>query len=69
MIYKVWIHVEEIDEDHDHYEDVREPYPVGEFNSLEEAEELADQLETYVGSESHQNDLRLLRESKDQEKE
>lgn len=25
MIYKVWLKIEEIDEEHDHYEDVSEP--------------------------------------------
>jgi len=33
MIYKIWIHIEEIDEDKDHYEDIDEPYQAGSFNS------------------------------------
>jgi predicted RNA-binding Zn-ribbon protein involved in translation (DUF1610 family) len=33
MIYKIWIHIEEIDEDKDHYEDIDEPYVAGSFNT------------------------------------
>ena len=33
MIYKIWIHIEEIDEDKDHYEDIDEPYIAGSFNT------------------------------------
>ena len=37
--YKVWVHIEEIDEDLDHYEDVGMPVSEGEYNTLDEAEE------------------------------
>ena len=33
MIYKAWIHIEEIDEDKDHYKDIGEPYEAGSFNT------------------------------------
>lgn len=38
MIYKVWLTIEEIDEDKDHYVDVSEPVSlIQKFNSREEA--------------------------------
>jgi len=39
--YKVWIHVEEIDEEEDTYEDVGLPEELGVFSTLEEAEQFA----------------------------
>jgi DNA-directed RNA polymerase subunit RPC12/RpoP len=42
--FKVWIHIEEINEDSDVYADVGEPWGVGEFDTLEEAEELREHL-------------------------
>jgi hypothetical protein len=48
-VFKVWIHIEEIDEDEDLYEDVDIPYAVGEFNTLEEAEKLRDAINTLAG--------------------
>jgi predicted RNA-binding Zn-ribbon protein involved in translation (DUF1610 family) len=33
MIYKAWIHIEEIDEGKDHYKDIGEPYEAGSFNT------------------------------------
>jgi predicted RNA-binding Zn-ribbon protein involved in translation (DUF1610 family) len=33
MIYKAWIHIEEIDEDRDRYKDIGEPYEAGSFNT------------------------------------
>ena len=45
MIYKVWIHVEEIDEENDHYEDITEPVEVARFANEIKAIEFADTLE------------------------
>lgn len=42
--YKVWVHVEEIDEDGDSYEDIGLPDSIGEFNTIEEAESLVSEL-------------------------
>ena len=36
--YKLWVHIEEIDEDADSYADIDEPHSVGEFDAQEEAE-------------------------------
>jgi hypothetical protein len=33
MIYKIWIHIEEIDEAKDHYKDIDESYEAGSFNT------------------------------------
>ncbi len=45
MTYKVWIHIEEIDEDADHYEDLpAEVRDAGEFNTLDEARDFANEL-------------------------
>jgi len=35
--YKVWVSIEEIDEENDHYEDLAGPDPLGQFDSLEAA--------------------------------
>ena len=47
-IYKVWIEVEEIDEENDSYsedfEGSRLPEPIGEFNTPDEAYELVDNI-------------------------
>lgn len=45
--YKVWLHIEEIDEEADSYTDVDEPHSVGEFDSLAEAETMRDDVEAY----------------------
>lgn len=45
--FKVWIHIEEIDDDADLCEDVGEPWAVGEFDTLEEAEALRQKLSEY----------------------
>jgi len=37
MIYKVWIHIEEINESKDHYLDLGTPYEAGKFNTEAEA--------------------------------
>ena len=44
MIYKVWIQIEEIDEEKDHYENVTEPECIAEFDSLKEATEFTDNI-------------------------
>lgn len=41
--YKVWIHVEEIDEDHDIYEDVGECYSAGSFETEQAARDYIEQ--------------------------
>ncbi len=46
MKYKVWVHIEEIDEENDHYEDVGMPISVGEYDLLSEA---AEQVATLAG--------------------
>ena len=39
MIYKIWISIEEIDEDQDHYQDVDMPDSIGgEFDTLQAAQ-------------------------------
>ena len=35
--YKVWIHIEEVNDDEDYYQDIGEPVPVGEFENLDDA--------------------------------
>ena len=44
MTYKVWISVEEIDEDNDHYEDVGLPDSLGEFPNFLEAANFVEGL-------------------------
>lgn len=39
--YKVWIHIEEIDEDQDEYNEVNLPEEIGCFDTLQEAEDFA----------------------------
>lgn len=51
-IYKVWIHIEEINEDEDYYEDVDEPWSLGEFGTLEEAKKLRSAISTVVGADN-----------------
>lgn len=43
-IYKVWIHVEEIDEANDSYEECGIPFDQGEFETEDEAWEYAGML-------------------------
>ena len=42
--YKCWVTIEEIDEEEGTYEDVGEPEAIGEFDTLEEAEEFVAAL-------------------------
>ena len=42
--FKVWIHIERIDEENDSYEDEGLPESVGTFDTLEEAESLVGQI-------------------------
>ena len=47
MKYKVWIHVEEINESKDHYQDLGLPYQIGVFKTEKEAVKYAeDAVET-----------------------
>jgi hypothetical protein len=48
--FKVWVHIEEIDEEEDLYEDVDLPFSVGEFDTVEEAEKLCEAISTLTGS-------------------
>ena len=43
-MYKVWVHIEEIDEERDHCVDVAEPECIGTFEKLEEAENFVSAL-------------------------
>ena len=42
--YKVWVHVEEVDEDEDIYEDQGIPHVAGVFDTVEAAEKYAEYL-------------------------
>lgn len=44
MIYKIWVQIEEIDEDDDHYENVTEPIDVGRYEELEAAKAAMDKI-------------------------
>ena len=44
MKYEVWLYVEEIDEETDHYEDVESCSVGPEFETLEEAQEFKDKM-------------------------
>lgn len=45
MKFKVWVHIEEIDEEADHYQDLPdELIIVGEYDTLEEAQLTAQSL-------------------------
>jgi hypothetical protein len=53
MKYKVWLHIEEIDEDKDHYEDIELPDDFGmsfdtEKHARQFAESLLDEIEVQV---------------------
>lgn len=39
MRYKLWVQVEEIDDEADHYENIEEPICIGDFDSSVEATE------------------------------
>lgn len=39
MIYKVWIHIEQIDESTDHYVDIGLPYEAGVFDTEADADD------------------------------
>tara|TARA_R100000808_G_C2143193_1_gene150975 strand:+ start:459 stop:620 length:162 start_codon:yes stop_codon:yes gene_type:complete len=43
-IYKIWVHIEEIDEDDGLVEEVGEPECLGEFETLDEAIEVMADL-------------------------
>ena len=42
--YKVWVYIEEHDEDEDEYQDIDLPEDLGEFETLEEATEFVSKL-------------------------
>ena len=42
--YKVWVYIEEHDEDEDEYQDIDLPEDLGEFKTLEEATEFISKL-------------------------
>ena len=44
MKYKIWLHIEEIDEKNDHYEDMGEPEELACFDNLAEAEVYIDEI-------------------------
>jgi len=44
--YKVWIHIEEVNEHKDHYQECTEPQEAGRFNSQQDAEDFVDHLLT-----------------------
>jgi len=44
MVYKVWVQIEEIDEEANHYENVTEPVDVGRYDNLEEAKAVMDKI-------------------------
>ena len=44
-VYKVWVHIEEIDEEEDHYEDVCEPQCLGTYETFDEAVDKVASLE------------------------
>ena len=43
-VYKVWIQIEEVDEEKDHHENVTEPMCVGQYNSQKQAGKLLQVL-------------------------
>ena len=43
-LYKVWIHLEAIDKQKDHYQDIEEPHEAGRFSSKQEAHLCIDQM-------------------------
>ena len=49
MKYKVWIHIEEMDESAEHYRDVGEPVRAGVFSTFEEAKMFADGIVIVAG--------------------
>ncbi|MFC1765158.1 hypothetical protein ACFL6U_24185 [Planctomycetota bacterium] len=42
--FKVWIHIEEINEEKDHYQEIDEPQELGRFDSNQDASTYVDQL-------------------------
>lgn len=45
MKYKVWVQIEEVDHDSDHYENVTEPEDVAVFDTQDEAEAFVASLQ------------------------
>ena len=44
MKYKIWVHIEEIDEEQDHYEDVTTPEELDSFDTLKDAQDFISSL-------------------------
>ena len=55
MIYKVWIQVEEIDEEADHYQNVSEPVELGVFRTKAAAEDLVRLAEQLLGFQARRD--------------
>ncbi len=43
--FKVWVHIEEINEDEGYYQDVGEPISIGEFKNLDYAVDLVEAVQ------------------------
>lgn len=50
MIYKIWVHVEKIDEEANHYEDIGLPESLGEFACLDDALEVVENIKISYGN-------------------
>ena len=46
--YKVWVHIEEIDEEKDHYKDVGEPVSIATVDDLSDATEIVQDINMYA---------------------
>lgn len=44
MSFKIWVQIEEIDEEHDHYKNVTEPIEIGRYEELKAAKEAMDKI-------------------------
>lgn len=54
--YKVWIHIEEIDEEKDHYEDLPEELrSIGKFDTLKDARSLVSQVVENIQTDGEGN--------------
>ena len=43
--YKVWVHIEEIDEEVDHYVDIGEPVSITEVDDIDTAKSIVEDIE------------------------
>ena len=44
MVYKIWVQIEEVDDENDHYENVTEPIDVGVYEEPEAARAAMDKI-------------------------